>query len=147
MLKISRKRNFLLLKRSLNYVDDKWQKIIKFGKKNHELIWRFKRGYLVFSTTLIVCFYLKLRWKQNSTENVRLGPSNQQIKLQPTILQYPLTNYLVLNKVSVMKWKARKGPNKQVLLNIWLLLTFFKKGINLRFRKKSWNKLMFNMWK
>ena len=95
----------------------------------------------------IVCFYLKLKWKQNSTENVRLGPSNQQIKLQPTILQYPLINYLALNKVNVMKWKARKGPNKQVLLKLWLLLTFFKKGINLRFRKKSWNKSMFNMWK
>ena len=31
---ISRKHNFLLPVRSLNHVDDKWKKIIQFGKKS-----------------------------------------------------------------------------------------------------------------
>ena len=44
LLCINRKRNFLLCK--YHHVDDKWKKIIQFGKKS-EVICRFIRLYLV----------------------------------------------------------------------------------------------------
>ena len=48
----AKKRNFLIIERSLNLVDGKSKKIMKL-EKNHALISHFIRGYLVISTTLM----------------------------------------------------------------------------------------------
>ena len=86
----------------LNLVDDKWQKIIKFGK-NHELICCFIRGYLVSSTTLIFSvssisykfFFQNVSFSnsynlpsQSAVQKISMSMTNLSLEKYPYSLKY-----------------------------------------------------------